>query len=444
MTNSNKNIGLQLNQFEKIEDIIYLDEPILTHLTRSGKHYLLYLVDTLESSDLLLLIELEEQTIFNYLTKKITLRKVISTNQNFIYKIQQDFEGNIVNAEITQSTFIPENYLPSDDSYLDYEPSAYSYYYDFIKEFESKSYLNSLRDKAFYLKLAPTSSKYSDTIGFNELVDELLKNISISYKNFLKADFFESFKKSQTDEKRLNKTFYRLIDDLDFRMVDLNYSSFEIGLAIDSVMKGGIENKEIRDWAIQVGQKYKDLVLDEDYDEETVQTIISNYSEDDRKKIFEPIFKITENSNFDFRIKDSKEKRYSKILIKDKSKIERIVPRKAEEIDERSKVYEIIQITAVKEKDKIGKSIRLDQNTLFESTDSKQVVLKRRDFEKFDFPLEFEVDIPLDISTEMGHVILTTEYDGIKFSNTLESVTLEEGIKQIVSSIYEYILNKSN
>ncbi|PHQ30840.1 hypothetical protein [Leeuwenhoekiella nanhaiensis] len=443
MTSQNKNIDFDLSQFQRIEDIIYLDEPILSHLIKNNRHYLLYLVDTLKNSDIYLLLELEEQIIFEYLTKQTTLREVIFSNQNFIYKIEQDFYGKIIGVNITQSKFLPENYLPTQDSYLNYEPTVQSYYYDFIKNFETKAYLHLLREQAFYIKLAPTNSKYSDTIGFNELVSELLKNISTSFKSFLKADFFESFKEIITDERKLNASFKKLAPDLDYRMVDLDFGSFEIGLAVDKLMKQSIENKEIRDWAIDVGYKYQNIVLDEDYDEENVSRIISSYSPEDRKKIFEPIFKITENSNFDFKIKDSKSKEYSKILIKDKAKIERILPSKLEVVeDEKSKEFEIIQVTTIKEKDKIRKIIRLDENTLFESTDTKQVILKKKDFAKFDYDLEYDVEIPLDISTEKGQVIFETEYDGIEFKKVLDTGKFDDGIRQIIASIYEYILNK--
>lgn len=443
MTSPNKNISFDLNQFQKIEDIIYLDEPILTHLIKNNKHFLLYLVDTLDNKDTFLLLELEEQTIFDYLTKLITLRQIILSNQNFIYRIEQDFKGHIVSVDITQNSVLPENYLPTEDSYLNYEPSSQSYYYNFIKEFESQTYLRSLREQAFYIKLAPTNSKYFDTIGFNQLVSELLKNISSSFKSFLKADFFETFKEKQTDEKKLNASFNRLSGDLDYRMVDLDFGSFEIGLAVDEVMKQSIENKEIRDWAIDVGYKYINIVLDDDYDEETMSTIISNYSQEDRKKIFEPIFKITENSNFDFKIKNSKDKEYTKINIKDKSKIERIIPKIEIPEEVKSKEYEIIQVTTIKEKDKFRKSIRLDENTLFESSSAKQVILKKKDFAKFDYVLDFDVAIPLDISTEKGQIVLRTKFEGIEFKKTLDSGKFDEGIKQIISSIYEYILSKS-
>lgn len=444
MNNQKPHSDFDLSLFEKIEDIIYLDEPILTHLTKNNKHFLLYLVDTIEKADIYLMFELEETTIFEYLTKQITLKDVIHSNRNLIYKIEQDFRGVIRNTTLTQSHSLPESYLPSEDSYLTYEPTSESYYYSFIKDFEAKTYLRSLQKDAFYIRLAPTNEKYADTIGFNELVGKLLKNISTSYKSFLKADFFESFKGILTDEKKLNSFFNRLSEDLDYRMVDLNFKSFEIGLAVDNVMKQSIEDKEVRDWALNVGYKYKEIVLDEDYDEETVETILSNYKAEDRKKIFEPIFRITENPNFALQIKNSKSDPYSKIILKDKSVIDRIVPPKAFQIDDKKlKEYEIIQVTTIKEKDKVRKSIRLDENTLFESSNAKQYILKKSDFAKFDYDLDYEVNIPLNISTDNGQIILQTNYEGIDFSKTLDAGKFDDGLRQIIASIYEYILNKS-
>ncbi|WP_167597963.1 hypothetical protein [Leeuwenhoekiella sp. ZYFB001] len=442
MNKSTHNSAFDLSQFEKIEDIIYLDEPILTHLTRNGKHFLLYLVDTIERIDIYLMFELEETVIFAYLTKQISLKDVITSNKNFIYKIEQDFEGVIKNTSLTQSNILPDSYLPAEDSYLTYEPTNESYYYKLIKDFESKSYLRTLQKEAFYIRLAPTNDKYADTIGFNELAGYLLKNISASFKSFLKADFFESFKHQVSDQKKLNSLFSRLSEDLDYRMVDLNFRSFEIGLAVDKIMKKSIQDNEVRGWAMSVGYKYKDIVLD-DYDEKAVKNIIYSYTEEDRKKIFEPIFKITENPNFQLQVKNSKSKPYSRINVKDKAIIEKILPPITTELKEdKHKEYEIIQVTTIKEKDKLRKTIRLDENTLFESSNTKQYILKKNDFAKFNFDLNYNVNIPLDISTQDGKIILSTNYQGIDFSKTIDAGKFDEGLRQIINSIYEYIVNK--
>ena len=48
------NLHFDLTKFEKIDDIIYFDEPILSHLRLNEKDYFLYLVDSLEKSDIFL------------------------------------------------------------------------------------------------------------------------------------------------------------------------------------------------------------------------------------------------------------------------------------------------------------------------------------------------------------------------------------------------------
>lgn len=442
MKNRTKNIAFNFSQFEKIEDIIFLDEPILTHLKRNNKHFLFYLVDTVKDSDIYLLFEVNEELIFKYLTKRITLKKLITENKNISYLIEQDFNGQITNIDITQSEFIDENYLPHQDSFLDYQPSEKSYYFNFIKEFEAKSYLTSLRNKAFYIKFSPNNSKYSDTIGLNELASNLLSNLSSSFKSFLKADFFLEFKEQRSDKNKLSNTFKKLLPDLDFRMVDLKYGSFEVGLAVDSLMKGSIEDKEIRNWAVDVGHKYKKIVLDKDYDDETVNDILESYDEEDRKKIFKPIFNITENPNFSLKIKDSEKTTYSTINIKDKSIIEKIIPVTIHSKEnEDDKEYEIYQVTTVRDKNKPSKTIKLE-NTLFNSSDKTEVILNNQNFEKYGFKLDFDISIPLNITTKKDSIRLKAQFDNIDFDVIYHSEKIGDGIKKITSDIYEYILNR--
>lgn len=440
-TNNNK-ILLNLEEFKKIEDIIFLDEPILTHLKRNEKHYLQYLVDTIDNSDFYLLLEVEETTIYEYLTKLITLKKLILENRNISFIVEQDFNGNVLNVEITQSNLISDSHLPSDESFIDYEPTEQSYYYEFIKEFKAKTYLASLRNEAFYIKFEPNTSKYYDTIGLNELASGLLNHISSSFKNFLKADFFLEFDKINSNKINLQNIYNRILPDLDFRMVDLKYGSFEIGLAVDKVMKSSIQDKKIRNWALEVGNKYKQLVLDEDYDKETVDKIMDCYNEEDRKKIFNPIFSITENPNFNLQIKKNSKSDYKTIRIKDKSIIERIIPNKIEELKvEEIKEYQIVNVTTVIEKKNSKKSIKLE-NTLFSSTDNTEVFLTNKDFEKYGFNLKFNISIPLNIKIQKDSIIFTAIYDEIVFDTVYHSEKIDEGMMKITSKIYEYILNK--
>lgn len=430
-----------LNQFDKIEDIIFIDEPILTHYKRGQKHFLLYLVDTLIKSDIYIFIEVEKEIIYKYLTKSISLRNIILRNENIGYLIEQDFKGNIENLHILQEKLIDEDYLPLEDSFLQYEPTINSYYYNFIEEFKNKSYLSSLRKDAFYLKFKPNNDKYADTIGLNELANNLISNLSKSFKNFLEADFYHTFKEKKTNKKQLNKIFKKLLPDLDLRMVDLRFGSFEVGLAVDEIMKTPIEDKKIKEWAVNVGYKYKDIVLDEDYDKENVDEILNSYSVDERKKIFGPIFKITENPNYSLQIKASKSANYSTIKLSDKSDIERIIPQEIVNNIEPGKDYQIVQFTTLVDKNDSKKSIQIE-NTLFNSTDNTDVILTNKDFEKYGYEVYFEISIPLNIKAEKNTIILTARYDDENFEVIYHSDKIADGLKKITSNIYEYILNK--
>ena len=445
MKTNNKNIGIDLTKFKKIEDIIFLDEPILTHYKRNDKDFLLYLVDTTDEIDIYLLLEVSEKIIYEYLMGNTSLLSIIRENENICYLLEQDFFGNISEIIPLQSEYIQDAYLPDDNSYLNYDPSEESYYYDFIQNYESKFYLNSLREKAFYIKFSPNNKKYQDTIGFNELVTNLLANVSNSFKSFLKSDFLLEFKYIQTDKTKLQKIYNKILPELDFRMVDLNFGSFEVGLAIDKVMKGSIEDKKVKDWAIRVGHKYKDLVLDKKYGKSTVNKILESYEEEDRRKIFEPIFKITENPNFKLQIKDNKKSSYSTISINDKKTIERIVPPKkqVEELPE-SKEYEIIKVVTVHEKTSKSKSIRLDDNTLFDSTDTTDYVLKNKDFEKYGYKIDTPINTTLKISTEKDKIILSTEYLDNEFEAVIDNGKIDDGIKEITSAIYDYLTDENN
>lgn len=432
------------NHFEKIEDIIFLDEPILTHFKRNEKHFLLYLVDTLEDSDNYIMLEVEEEIIFQYLTKRISLRSLILENKNIGYFIKQDFNGKVLEVNLIDSKVIDDDYLPLEDSFLEYEPSEESYYYNFIKEFESKSYLASLRQNAFYLKFTPNNTKYSDTIGLNELATHLLSNLSKSFKNFLKADFFVTFKEIETDKIKLQKIFRKLLPDLDLRMVDLKYGSFEVGLAIDKIMKNSIQNKEVKKWAVEVGYKYKNIVLDDDYDNKTVNHILKFYNEDDRKKIFNPIFKITENPNYSLQIKDSKKEMYSTIRIKDKSVINKIIPQLSEvKKIEDNKDYQIVQVTTLIDKNNTNSIIKLE-NTLFNSMDKTDILLTNIDFKKYGYYVKNDISIPLNIKAEKNTIVLTALYDELEFRVVYHSDKIAEGIKKVTSNIFEYISNKDN
>jgi hypothetical protein len=85
----------------------------------------------------------------------------------------------------------------------------------------------------------------------------------------------------------------------------------------------------------------------------------------------------------------------------------------------------------------------LGENTLFDSTDTTQVLLTNKNFEKFGYKLDFDIELPLNISTQRNLIIVYTQFDGIDFEKTITSGKMDDGIDQITSAIYEYILSKT-
>lgn len=441
METTNNNIAIDFKKFEKIEDIIFLDEPILTHLKLGQKDYLLYLVETKDSIDSYLLFEVSEENIYEYLVGKVSLRTVILNNDNINYLVDQNFEGEVIEIKPCFSNYIPEIFLPSENSFIKYEPTKESYYFAFIQHYHKIFYLNELRKDAFYLKLSAINQKYSDTIGLTELVNDFLANVSGSFKSFLKSDFYNEFKGIFTDEQRLNRTFYQILPDLDFRLVDLKFSSFEVGLSVDKIMKSSIENKIVKDWATNVGFKYKRIVLDKDYDEETVSKIVELYNEKDRRKIFEPIFQITENPNYKLQIKDSKNSVYSTLRVRDKSVRERIAPPKILLENNSQKEWELLQVVTVHDKSSKKKSIKLDQNSLFNPVEETDRTLTNAFFESIGCVMADPINLKVVISAQGNQIIFTTTYENGNFRAINENGNLDEGLKDIASQVYNYKLN---
>lgn len=433
--------NLDMTQFQRVEDIIFLDEPILTHLKQGGKDYFQYLVQSTTETDIYLIFEVDEMSIFEYLTGTKSLWQIIKENESFFYRIEEDFHGKVLNTEVLVENQLDPNYLPSKDSFLEYKPTTKSYYHSFIEELRAQAYLINLRKNAFYLKIKPNNTKYRDTIGFMELSGHLLGNISESYSSFVKADFYSQFKDSITDEKKLKKSFKSVKSEVDYRAVDFRFGSFEIGLAVDKVMKKNIQDKKLFNWAVEVGEKYNQLVLDEDYDQETVDKILEKYSPEERKKIFEPIFKITEDPNYILSKKGSGQKEYRAIKVRERDVVERIIPPvlTVPQVEEK-KELKVMRITAVINSKDSKRSIKLDDNnTLFDALDSSDYILHKKDFQKYGYDLEQDIEVPLQISTEGETITLTAEYGGKNFK--VVSTTMDDGMKKITSKICEYLLD---
>lgn len=432
------------DEFVHIENIIVLDEPILSHYIRKDNNYFLYLVDKENDIDKYLLFEISDWNLNEYLSGNISLFNLIRRNEDFIHVLDIDFDGNLINNFITDFSNLNQEFLPSEDSYTTFKAVKDSLYYNLILEHNNLNYVNDLKKDAFYIKFSPKTSKYGHTVGFKELSDTILKKISSSYSAFIKSDFTNKFKDKITDISKLTSTLTKVSDETDFRIVAAEIHSFELGLAIDKKMKMSIENKEIRNWAIEVGQDYKQIIINTDFNNQNeIQLIIDNFTEEQRKKIFTPLFEIIENKNISFEVKNNKTDKFRKLKIKDKYTIEKIIPIENKVIEIKNNDLEIIQVTTLVEKGKNLKSLRIDQNTLFSSTDNTNIILKYDDFVNHGYEkVDPNIQIKVNILTNNGLVFFQTIFDNLRFEVNTNNSKLDDGISLIISKLYEYILNK--
>lgn len=438
------NLYFDFSKFEKIEDIIYFDEPILTHLKLNEKDYFLYLVDNLEKSDVFLLFQIDEDLIFEYLTKNKSLREII-LNTNFISVLEKDFNGSIVDSKIAMPISLPEDYLPIVDSFIEFNPVKNSYYYEKIIEYKHKLYLLHLRKNSFYLKFSTNNKKYGDTIGFRELTNVMLKNVSQSYKNFVEIDFEKKFGNIIPIDSERNSIFRKVINDTDLRMVDLKYGSFEIGLSVDTLMKTNIDFKEVKEWTDNVGNDFKKIVLDNEIDQDELDELLNKYTEEERNKIFEPIVKIVDNPDYDLKIRDNKEKKYHNLGLKKKDISSKIITKnKIVQEQTSEKDFELISVTTIRDKNSSKKTINLE-HTLFSTVQETEYKLTYQDFQKYGYisNIDKNIEIKLRIENKGNQIILLADYENQIINVNIDNDKIDEGIKKITEKVYEYIVNKN-
>ena len=188
MINNNQILNPFLSdEFIHIEDVIVLDEPILSHYIRNDIDYFLYLVDKEDKFDKYLLFKLDVWTICEYFIGNKSLLDVIISNDDFIHILDINFDGELINNEIENPLSINKNYLPDSDSKILFKPIENSSYYKIIEEHKNRQYVNDLKKDAFYLKINPLTSKYGHTVSLKEMAETIFKKVSESYSEIGRA-----------------------------------------------------------------------------------------------------------------------------------------------------------------------------------------------------------------------------------------------------------------
>jgi hypothetical protein len=426
----------------KKEDLIFYDFPLLTRYFYQDKNYLYYHVDDEKNLDTYLVFEIEEYNLFKLVSGITTLRETIFNVDKFVYIIDKNDKGKVVKTAYLHSSTIIDDYLPEEDSIIEINYTKDSYFNKLVEKYKADYYTERLREKAFYLKIAPEqlNKKYGDTLGLEEMVDEILPKITDSYKKYSRSDFDNRFKSKITDVKQLNSTYKKVYELIDYRIVDLKYGSFEIGIASDTLMTTQIDNKELKDWANTVGDNFKEDVLEIDLnDPEELKRIALKFDEDQRNKIYSPIINLANDRNIVFSIKDHKFSKYKNIKKPKLETIKKLIPEKPIVPELISKELDLIQFTGVVEK---GKKISANNYGLFNSLNEAHQLLTNETFKKYNINIELKENIPLIlIKKDAGNIEISAIYKGEPFIVSLDNANFESAIEKLVKRIHEYYLN---
>lgn len=443
-----ENTKIYLNSFPldyalKIDDLIYYDMPILSRYIFQGKNYLYYHVDDENNLDTYLVFKVEEYELYKLISGNLSLKETIINVNDFVYIIDRDNSDKIVKTAYLHSTKISDEYLPDEDSIIKINFVDNCFYSSLIQKYQPKYYTERLRKKAFYLKISSKNEKYGDTISFDDMSSKIFPKITSAYKNYTKIDFFNKFKKTFTDKLNLEKIYNKISDEIEFRIVDLNYGSFEIGIATETLLPSSAENSSIKEWTKNIRENFKEDVLEIDLEnKEDFEKITQKFDEEQRNKIFKPIIDLVNDKNITFSYKNNQESKFKQLNKPKENTIKRLIPQKAEEEIKKLEL-ELVQFTGVIEK---GKKISINpSNSLFSPLEETQLILSTQHFNKYGYKLKLRKDIPVLISKkDTGIIELLATYDEQNFSAKMESANLESAVEKLVKRIYEYYLNKDS
>lgn len=133
------NIPFDFDGFVQMSDLIYYDGPLLSHfVSKTGKDYLFYWVDIDEKFNRWMFFRVTPTVIQSYLNKKLSLREIIcGLEEGFVSFVEIDDEANFLNTKIVKISSMPEEYLPSSQSYYCFEKYDYNCLDSVSKELKS-------------------------------------------------------------------------------------------------------------------------------------------------------------------------------------------------------------------------------------------------------------------------------------------------------------------
>lgn len=117
------NFNFDFSKLIKVADLIYFDGPLLSHyMNDKGENYLFHWADADDDYNRWIVLRTDILSIQQYLDKKVNLRSLImEPNDGFVFSVDIDDELNYTNIKVVPVEAIPEEYLPTEDSFYSFK-----------------------------------------------------------------------------------------------------------------------------------------------------------------------------------------------------------------------------------------------------------------------------------------------------------------------------------
>lgn len=305
-----------------------------------------FLVDFDNNCQRYLFWKITKRDLYLYLNKNISLRRLLEeTESEFIYLVDENTETGEKVVKCFNSYELPEKYLPSHESFYIYGLSEY--YLEYLDFF---SYEDKLLKKSYTVTLEANkkNKKHENTISAKD-AGAAMTNYHQSIYGFAYIKAYKEYSHLQGNDKINKQKANKFAEAISPRLTNATLCCFEFSIAMDTTPfhePKSVEGKLSK----TLIEEYKKDVLDVNYsDEEDAKIIAQNYTAAERKKIFEPIFKVLENEDIEVTVTDYK-KSFSKNSksnqLNKKFKDIVIPPKSLEELEEeqqkKNKIYTIV------------------------------------------------------------------------------------------------------
>ena len=277
--------------FKKVSDLINYDGPILSHFQYNEKDILYLWVDNSDTHNRWLVFEVSRDSFVNYLYKEINLKTLITSNQQdflLLTDINESLKHEFNN--LISKDFLPKVYLPTEKSYFDYPiPNVYAI------DTPKNLYSHALLSDSISVKVENKSEKFLSAIKVESVLN-VLKNIKQSFTSYISINFKKDFSSEDFKGISFDSLVSTIVNDSELLIPNLKYSSFCASITTDYLMSKEFSPK-IKKWRQETFFKFKQEVIEVDYDLDLATIISEKYNENDRKAIYNPIIDISKESN---------------------------------------------------------------------------------------------------------------------------------------------------